>query len=141
MPLSLDAGIITEVIPIDEALIIHVIIAYCANAMAFQHICLEFFCFLHQQLAVLLAHVDGPGVLELVVMSSFKKILDFVVVVQAFHAVITILSLSDRRVGLGIHKLLLASFVQCLGVNVHSLEEILLFLLSERLQDLFYHLN
>lgn len=90
---------------------------------------------------MLLAHVDGPGVLELVVMSSFKKILDFVVVVQAFHAVITILSLCDRRVGLGIHKLLLASFVQCLGVDVHSLEKILLFLLSERLQDLFDHLN
>jgi hypothetical protein len=35
LPLSLDAGIITEVIPVDEALVIHVIIAYCADAMAF----------------------------------------------------------------------------------------------------------
>ena len=107
--------------------------------MTFKDVSLKLLRLLHQKLAVLFAHVDWPGVLKLLVLRTLEKLLDFHVVIQAFHAIVPELSLRNGRVWLRVQEVLFASLIERLRVDVHSLEEVLLLLLGERLQNLLDH--
>ena len=135
MPFGLEAAVVTEVVCVDEACVCCVV-DEAADPVALENVGLEFLCFLHEELAVLFAHVYRPGILQLLVLGALQKVFDFLIVVQAFHAIVPELRFGDHWVRFRVQEVLLATLIQRFRVYVHSLEEVLLLLLGERLKDL-----
>ena len=90
---------------------------------------------LHKQLAVLLVHIDRPGVLQLLILDTFQEILNFLKVIKPFHLVVAVLGLGYNWIGLILQKFLLGFLLKRLWIDVHCEEEVLLLFLGQRFKN------